>query len=461
MDDQFGGRTDDDLFYDDFEPVESETVIVSEQPPITPAPTRSPAPVPVSQPQKSPSKPVQGLSSSRFADSPEPPEQTTPPADASAEPADAASLAASGPPSDAPTGPKKRQKGNGRNHKNHQPRAGSGANPRQKLTEDELSAKMQHMKLLNAEKERKFERASQDEKQHAEAYAKGMEEARKRRKEAEERRKRTEETQRKLNDEREKNRERKLKAMGTKEGGSWDEGKVEQLEEERRRGFKGANGGGDLGDWAEHVEEELPLASGAPKVQEDPGLPSSTSKTEDDLRLPSSTPQVEGDTGLPFSAPRVTGRAPKAEPSKEVQQKAGGTWFSHLAMEGDEDDKDTSIANSGEGLEDYGEDSEVSDRGSEDETATREESDYHADDEAETSDFEVTKAKFIATQFLQGKAIAVRKAHATKTLGVALVEMPGDRMTESWLQHVQARSKDVRCTILVRGRRIHSRLVWA
>jgi hypothetical protein len=110
------------------------------------------------------------------------------------------------------------------------------------------------MKLLNAEKERKFERASQDEKQHAESYARGMEEARKRRKEAEERRKRGEETQRKLNDEREKNRERKLKAMGAKEGGSWDEGKVEQLEEERRGGFKGANGGvrgmrrGGLGD---------------------------------------------------------------------------------------------------------------------------------------------------------------------------------------------------------------------
>ncbi|KAG9256734.1 uncharacterized protein F5Z01DRAFT_486129 [Emericellopsis atlantica] len=263
MDDQFGGRTDDDLFYDDFEPVESETVIISEQPPVTPAPTRSPAPVPVSRPQKSPSKPVQGLSSSRFADSPEPPEQTISPVDAPAEPAEAAPPAASGPPSDAPTAPKKHQKGNGRNHKNHEYRAGSGANPRQKLTEDELSAKMQHMKLLNAEKERKFERASQDEKQHAESYARGMEEARKRRKEAEERRKRTEETQRKLNDEREKNRERKLKAMGAKEGGSWDEGKVEQLEEERRRGFKGANGGvrgtrrGGLGN-SRFAEDDAP-----------------------------------------------------------------------------------------------------------------------------------------------------------------------------------------------------------
>jgi len=190
-------------------------------------------------------------------------------------------------------------------------------------------------------------------------------------------------------------------------------------------------------------------------------LPSSPPNAEDDLGSPFSTPQVEGDTGLPFSTPRVTGRAPKAEPSKDVQQKAGGTWFSHLAMEGDEDDKETSVADSDEGFEDYGEGFEVSDRGSEDETATYEESDYHADDEAETSEFEVRQAKFINALFLKGKATAVRKAYATKTIGVALVEMPGDRMTESWLQHVQARSKDVKCTILVRGRRIHSRIVWA
>lgn len=123
-----------------------------------------------------------------------------------------------------------------------QARLGSGANPRQKLTEEELSAKMEKMKLLNAEKTRKFEKAEQDEKHHREALARGAEELRKRRQEAEERRKRTEENQKQLNSERERNRERKMKAMGMKEGG-WDEGKEAIAEEDARRGFRGANGG--------------------------------------------------------------------------------------------------------------------------------------------------------------------------------------------------------------------------
>lgn len=101
---------------------------------------------------------------------------------------------------------------------------------------------MEKMKLLSAEKARKFEMAEQDEKQHAEAYARGMQEARKRRAEEAERRKRGEEDRRKLEDERAKNRERKLKAMNIKDG-SWDEGKEALAEEEARRGFRGANGG--------------------------------------------------------------------------------------------------------------------------------------------------------------------------------------------------------------------------
>lgn len=121
-------------------------------------------------------------------------------------------------------------------------RAKSGSNPRQKLTEDELTAKMEKMKLLSAEKARKFEMAEQDEKQHAAAYARGMEEARKRRAEDAERRKRGEEERRKLEDERAKNRERKLKAMNIKEN-SWDEGKQALADEEARQGFRGANGG--------------------------------------------------------------------------------------------------------------------------------------------------------------------------------------------------------------------------
>jgi hypothetical protein len=101
---------------------------------------------------------------------------------------------------------------------------------------------MEKMKLLSAEKARKFEMAEQDEKQHAVAYARGMEEARKRRADEAERRKRGDEEKRKLEDERAKNRERKLKAMNIKDG-SWDEGKEALAEEEARRGFRGANGG--------------------------------------------------------------------------------------------------------------------------------------------------------------------------------------------------------------------------
>ena len=242
MDDQFGGRTDDDLFYDDFEPVESEAVVVEEAPKPAPEPvpsvpsndTRSEqAHIPPSAATSSGHEP-QGLASSRYADKPPPEPKTTsePPSDANK------------PPPNAPTAPKEKpQRQPGQNpHVSNAARLQSGANPRQKLTEDELAAKMEKMKLLAAEKTRKFEKAEEDERQHAEAYERGMEEARKRRLEAEQRRKRGEENQRKLNDEREKNRERKLKAMGMKEGG-WDEGKEAMEEEEARRGFKGANGG--------------------------------------------------------------------------------------------------------------------------------------------------------------------------------------------------------------------------
>ncbi|KAK1989962.1 hypothetical protein LX36DRAFT_676218, partial [Colletotrichum falcatum] len=122
-------------------------------------------------------------------------------------------------------------------------RLGSGANPRTKLTETELAAKMEQMRILNAEKTRKFEQAEQDERSHAEAYARGMEEARQRRKLEEERRRRGEEERRRMDDERAKNRERKLKAMSMKEGG-WDEGKdALAQEEDRQRVFRGANGG--------------------------------------------------------------------------------------------------------------------------------------------------------------------------------------------------------------------------
>lgn len=268
MEDQFGGRTDDDLFYDDFEPVDSETVVVA-QPPSQPAPepavTAKPAEPKPSQQNATP-KPTKGLASSRYADkpapAPSPPAQAPPPpaAAAAAPPpvAPAAPAAAPDPvapvstaPANAPTAPKEKQQQPrpaaapvaGQNTAGDaKARIGSGANPRQKLTEEELAAKMEKMKLLSAERTRKFEMAEKDEKQHAQAYARGMEEARKRRAEDAERRRRGEEDRRRMEDERAKNRERKLKAMGAKEGG-WDEGKEAMAEEESRRGFRGANGG--------------------------------------------------------------------------------------------------------------------------------------------------------------------------------------------------------------------------
>lgn len=302
MEDQFGGRTDDDLFYDDFEPIESQPVVTQETAPSPAAPVQeTPAPKPASSsappaPAKSAPK---GLASSRYADSPEPkpsppsapreqqpkpqpepqpapqeaekpraPKQTQEPEQAQQQQAPQSEPSQpqepsqpkqkphhqkrqkpapnNGPPASAPTAP--RDKSHRSSEKDSQAaapkeaRLQSGANPRQKLTEAELTAKMEQMKIVSAEKTRKFEKAEQDEKQHAQAYARGMEEARKRKVEAEERRRRGEENQRKLNDERAKNRERKLKAMGMKEGG-WDEGKEALAEEESRRGFKGANGG--------------------------------------------------------------------------------------------------------------------------------------------------------------------------------------------------------------------------
>ncbi|KAF5595695.1 hypothetical protein FPCIR_4365 [Fusarium pseudocircinatum] len=241
MDDQFGGRTDDDLFYDDFEPVESETVITTEavpepQPePVAPVqeptvPQEKPAPTPAPAPSAPTSKPA-GLSSSRYADKP-----------AAPKPAKQAPQPTSNAPPNAPTAPReKNNHGSQNTAANSAARLQSGANPRQKLTDEELAAKMEKMKLLNAEKARKFEKAEKDEKDHAAAYARGMEEAKKRRAEEAERRKRGEEDKRRLDDERAKNRERKLKAMGMKEGG-WDEGK-DALEEEENRRFRGANGG--------------------------------------------------------------------------------------------------------------------------------------------------------------------------------------------------------------------------
>ncbi|GKT44884.1 uncharacterized protein ColSpa_05065 [Colletotrichum spaethianum] len=310
MDDQFGGRTDDDLFFDDFEPVSGpqavETIAAPPPPPAAVAtpPVEPPkpepiAPKPVEQPPpqqpsaKRPSTaPRGGLANSRFADkpaaaprpprqaapAPTPPTTTTPTPQPPAGPAAQTATAPAGPtvpaaaantspaattksaspaphaprekqqpPPTAPTGPAASTTTPGatpgaNTALNAAARLGSGANPRTKLTEAELAAKMEQMRILNAEKTRKFEQAEQDERSHAEAYARGMEEARQRRKLEEERRRRGEEERKRMDDERAKNRERKLKAMSMKEGG-WDEGKDALAQEEEKRGFRGANGG--------------------------------------------------------------------------------------------------------------------------------------------------------------------------------------------------------------------------
>ncbi|OHE91367.1 hypothetical protein CORC01_13344 [Colletotrichum orchidophilum] len=325
MDDQFGGRTDDDLFFDDFEPVSNpqavetvETVVATAPPPaavatppVEPQKPATVAPKPAAQQQhqappapkpapakKPPTAPRGGLANSRFADpkpapaapraprqaapaavSTPPPTASTPtpqpstvpaaqnspapaaaptapapppaaaPTPAAATPSDSASPNATtksnspAPPPSAPHAPREKHAAPGANTAlNAEARLGSGANPRTKLSEAELAAKMKQMRILNAEKTRKFEQAEQDERSHAEAYARGMEEARQRKKLDEERRRRGEEERRRMDDERARNRERKLKAMSIKEGG-WDEGKEALAAEEERRGFRGANGG--------------------------------------------------------------------------------------------------------------------------------------------------------------------------------------------------------------------------
>ncbi|KAM7208346.1 hypothetical protein V8F20_001324 [Naviculisporaceae sp. PSN 640] len=245
---QFGGRTDDDLFADDYEPVpEHQQEIIStpiaEPSQIQDAPAVSSAP-PAAQPPQAPkslansrhnvNRPPRGPKrdnrSQNNTATPELPTSTSPP------------------PSDAPKEPAAAREAGagavGRNTAsvNSESRIFSGVNPRKKPTEEELAAKMEKMRILNEEKTRKFEKAQRDEVEHAAAYARGMEEARRRKAEEDKRRKAEEEKSKRLDDERAKNRERKLAAMGMKEGG-WDEGKEERIAEEERRGFKGANGG--------------------------------------------------------------------------------------------------------------------------------------------------------------------------------------------------------------------------
>ncbi|KAI0395283.1 hypothetical protein F5Y17DRAFT_424542 [Xylariaceae sp. FL0594] len=272
MEDQFGGRTDDDLFADDFEPVA--------EPIPEPEPVPSPEPTPdEAQPATTvPDKSVQSTAISN------PPKKTlahsrhaTPahqPRPRKRSPKKSGGTPRNLPPGsadDAATG-EESSTGAGASASGTAParpgsntaladRLASGANPRTKLSESELAEKMERMRILSAEKARKFEQAEKDSRSHAIAYEKGMEEARRRRAEEAERRRKGEEERRQMDQERAANRERKLKALGAKEGG-WDEGKTAEDERERRA-FRGAYGGirgarnhrNGEGDTEEYVRE--------------------------------------------------------------------------------------------------------------------------------------------------------------------------------------------------------------
>ena len=269
MDDQFNGRTDDDLFADDFEPVAATEPVQQEQAQPKAAEPREPTPdAPASLDQNPAPEQTETQPPATTA---APPPPTAPRSLAQSrhnkpqssnnhrqprqnhqqnqqsQPAAASSAAAPAPATTThpttngpPSAPAPREKSD------PNARLGSGANPRTKLTEEELASKMEKMRILAAEKTKRFEQAERDERDHAIAYERGMEAARKRKAEEAEKRRRADEDRRRMDDERAKNRERKLKAMGMKEGG-WDEGKEErEAEEDRRRGgynFRGAHGG--------------------------------------------------------------------------------------------------------------------------------------------------------------------------------------------------------------------------
>lgn len=106
----------------------------------------------------------------------------------------------------------------------------TGGPSHKKLTEEELTAKLERMKIINAEKAESFRKSEKDREGYAE-------------KEKEEKRKRKEEVERGrvMEGERMKNRERKLKAMGGRE---WDEGKDEKdFEDNKGRSSQYVRGG--------------------------------------------------------------------------------------------------------------------------------------------------------------------------------------------------------------------------
>ncbi|KAM3066957.1 hypothetical protein ACMFMG_007101 [Clarireedia jacksonii] len=101
----------------------------------------------------------------------------------------------------------------------------TGGPSHKKLTEEELTAKLERMKIINAEKSKSFQKSEEDRA----GYAEKVEEERQMA------------TRRVMEGERMKNRERKLKAMGGRE---WDEGKDEKdFEDKKGRSSQYVRGG--------------------------------------------------------------------------------------------------------------------------------------------------------------------------------------------------------------------------
>ncbi|KAK1828051.1 hypothetical protein QBC39DRAFT_393417 [Podospora conica] len=297
--DQFGGRTDDDLFADDYEtvPVEEQTPIITpaEPPAQTPqhnAPsptldantTQAPVEPEVNVSSPPPPQKHKSLAQSRHAHprpekaprhnnsnhsnnnsnhsnnnhqntnnnnnkphakpKPAPPTAPTTEETSPAPEQDDASGAAPTTAPKAPASGTSKYVSTNTASAVSEARLGSGANPRTKPSEAELAEKMNRMRIVNAEKTRRFEQAQKDETAHAAVMARSAEEQKKRRAEEAVKRRAAEEDKKRLEEERAKNRQRKLNAMGQKEGG-WDEGKEERMREEEngRNSFKGAHGG--------------------------------------------------------------------------------------------------------------------------------------------------------------------------------------------------------------------------
>ncbi|KAI4185131.1 MAG: hypothetical protein L6R41_004305 [Letrouitia leprolyta] len=110
-------------------------------------------------------------------------------------------------------------------------RSATGGNAKPKLTEEELSAKLAAVKLNNAKREEAHRLAEADEASFQQREAK-----------ASQRRQEEGRARRLMDQEREKNRLRKLGAQGGRE---WDEGKEEQPASDPRRSHyqRGAHGG--------------------------------------------------------------------------------------------------------------------------------------------------------------------------------------------------------------------------